>query len=132
MYEKNETGLEGLSPWQLMHKTYSMLLVESKSLSGMFVDMDTDIKGAERILMMSAKSKIVGKIKTVVRFLETLLVEGDALSKNMGSLYDWYLTNLDIMVDPASSPSEIKDASANMITQAEGFVDIWRQVAHGG
>lgn len=124
MYQKENTGLEGLSTWQLMNKTYEMLNVESKSLVGLVKSKVTNQVKSESAYKAQVL-KISGKIKTVIVFLESLLVEGDELSSNLGSLYDWYLTNLNKMLDDSATPKERQEAAKNMIKQSEGFLDIW-------
>lgn len=131
MYEKANSGAEALSPWQLLNKTYEMLLVESKSLVGVVKHKVTkpDVSKTEYKV---ATLKISNKIKTVMYFLESLLVEGEEFSHSMASLYSWYLSNLDVLIDEGQSPMKRKEAATNLVKQAEGFVEIWGGMRHAG
>lgn len=131
MYEKTNSGAEALSPWQLLNKTYEMLLVESKSLAGVVKNKVTK-PNTPKTEYKIATLKISNKIKTVMLFLESLLVEGEDFSHNMASLYSWYLSNLEILIDEGQPTLKRKEAASNLIKQAEGFVEIWGAMKHAG
>ena len=124
MYEKTNSGAEGLTAWQLLNKTYEMLLLESKSIVGI-VKNRVKTPGSSKTEYKIAMLKINHKIKTVVMFLETLLVEDEQFSETMGSLYSWYLSNLEVLIDDEAPLLKRKEAADNLVKQAQGFVDIW-------
>lgn len=128
-YDK-KGSYEGMSTWQLLQKVFVGILTESKSITTLVTVM-SEKKGAEKTALYGAVLKSNQRIRELVRFLDSLLAEQDEFSKNMASLYDWYLENLDIVTDSASTLENVQVASANLITQAEGFLDIWSTVKSG-